>query len=294
MLAAGASLYLATIAAAERELPARPGERAALMKALPQQADDGEPQASATTTRIEVAGYRALSATTRIEAAGHQAVSASTRIEATSYRAFAHRELMRSLAGLPGRVDASLAGRHRDIELRAGDVELKARLSSDRVQPRMVVWVDVFVDGRIERSIPVSFDVRWLRPALVTRDRMAAKVTLNEQRVALMEIDVARSHGDALVDRSQLTGKRLRRELPANTVIGTDDIEDLPPVVAGDKVDVYAKVGGVVVRTVGIAQRDGFAGDRVNVRLEKDRQTLRVQVLGPNRTAVIENANTRM
>jgi flagellar basal body P-ring formation protein FlgA len=135
--------------------------------------------------------------------------------------------------------------------------------------------------------------VRWIRPALVTREPLASKLALSESQVVLKELDAAGSHGEPLVSVAQLQGKRLRRELGENAVIGSEDIEDQPPVAAGEKIDVYAKVGGVVVRTVGVAQRDGFNGDRINVRLANPPETLRVQVIGANRAAVIENANSQ-
>jgi flagella basal body P-ring formation protein FlgA len=206
---------------------------------------------------------------------------------------FARCELLRALAGEPGRVEVMRVGRYQEVSLPAGELQLSSRVAAHRFQPRLHVWVDVSLNGRVVRSIPVAFDVRWIRPALVTREPLAAKLPLNESQVVLREIDAAGSHGEPLVHVAQLRGKRLRRALGGDAVIGLEDIEDQPPVAAGEKIDVYAKVGGVVVRTAGVAQRDGFNGDRINVRLANRPETLRVQVVGVNRAAVIENANSQ-
>lgn len=211
----------------------------------------------------------------------------------TPIHEFARCELLQALAGKPGRVEVMLVGRYREAGFPAGELKLSSRLAAGRIQPRMHVWVDVSLNGRVVRSVPVAFDVRWLRQALVTREPLAAKLALNPSRVVLKEIDVAGAHGEPLIDVGQLEGKRLRRELGVNAVIGAEDIEDQPPVAAGENIDVYAKVGGVVVRTVGVAQRDGFNGDRINVRLANRPETLRVQVIGVNRATVIENADTQ-
>jgi flagella basal body P-ring formation protein FlgA len=154
----------------------------------------------------------------------------------------------------------------------------------------MLVWVDVSVDGHVRRTLPVSFEVRWIKPALVVNEHVAAKLELGADRVTLREVDVARAHGEALTSVAQLQGKRLRRELGANAVLGSEDIEDKPPVAAGEQIAVLASVGRVTVRTVGIAQRDGFSGDRIGVRVGDGKQRLRAKVIGENQVRVVDDA----
>src|SRR4051794_38643563 len=94
------------------------------------------------------------------------------RIPADVYCTFAQQELLRALANLEGRVSVQLVGPHADVELRETRVQLSARLSTEHVQPRMLVWVDVSVDGHVRRTLPVSFEVRWIKPALVVTEHV--------------------------------------------------------------------------------------------------------------------------
>jgi len=137
--------------------------------------------------------------------------------------------------------------------------------------------------------VPVAFDVRWLQEALVARSPMAARTSLSEDQFIVEEVDAAAARGEP-VTVEQLQSKRLRHELPAGAVLGKEDIEVIPDVTAGERLDVYSGVGSVVVRTVAVAQRDGFRGDRINVRLEQAQQSLRVEVIGKNRAKVIDDA----
>ena len=202
---------------------------------------------------------------------------------------FARGELLRAFADREGTISATLVSGHCAVAVPAGTVQLTSRSIPNRVRSRMVVWVDVTVDGRLRRSMPVAFDVRWLQEALVARAPMAARTSLSEDQFVVEEVDAAAARGEP-VTLGQLQSKRLRHELPAGAVLGKEDIEAIPDVTSGERLDVYSGVGSVVVRTVAVAQRDGFRGDRINVRLEQAQQSLRVEVIGKNRAKVIDDA----
>lgn len=202
---------------------------------------------------------------------------------------FARGELLRALADRGGTISATVASGHCTVTVPAGAMQLTPRSIPNRVRPRMVVWVDVTVDGRLRRSVPVAFNVRWLHEALVARSPMAARTPVSEDQFVIEQVDVASARGEP-VSVDQLGSRRLRQELPAGAVLGGDDIEAIPDVTAGERLDVYSSVGSVIVRTVAVAQRDGFRGDRINVRLEQVQQSLRVEVIGKNRAKVIDNA----
>jgi flagella basal body P-ring formation protein FlgA len=218
------------------------------------------------------------------------AAASTPRLSADEYCSFAKRELLRALADREGTVTATLAGRYADVDLPADHSRLTARFNAGQVRPRMLVWVDVSVDGRVRRTVPVSFEVSWLRSVLVSNEILPAKLELSAERVALREVNAAGAHGEPLTELAQLQGKRMRREIGAGAVLSAADVEDKPPVEAGEQIDVYATVGRVRVRTVGIAQRDGFNGDRIGVRVSDGKQSLQVRVIGENEARVVEDA----
>ena len=216
--------------------------------------------------------------------------AASAAASPSDVCSFARQQLLSALADRKGRVEAAAISKPCEVSLPEGAVKLASRFAATRVRPRMIVWVDVRVNGRLQQSVPVTLDVHWYRAALVARESLAAKVPLSADRFSLEEVDAAATRGEPLM-AAQLQGMRLRRELEAGAVLGSEDVESQPDVIAGEKVDVYAAAGRVVVRTVGIAQRDGFAGDPINARLEKANESVRVRVIGKNRAQVIENEN---
>jgi flagella basal body P-ring formation protein FlgA len=203
---------------------------------------------------------------------------------------FARQELLRAVSGREGLFTVTANSPSCSAAVLSSGATLSARAAADRIRPRMVVWVDVTANGRLQKSVPIAFDVHWLRTALVSREQMSAKISLSADRFEIKEVDVAAIQGEP-VTLEQLSGMRLRREMRPGAVLTSDAMEHEPDVTAGEKIDVYAATGRVVVRTVGVAERDGYSGDRINARLVKANQSIRVRVIGKNRTQVIDSAS---
>ena len=252
--------------------------------------------APATQTGAKRAPAQSSAPVARTVADDSSAASAaapSQLLSANALQSFAQRELLRALGEREGHLSVSLVGRLRDIPLAPGTLALSARTNAAEVRPRMTVWVDITVNHRVSRSTPVVFDVQWQRTAFVARERLAARLRLSDERFELRQVNAASAHGEPVRDGTQLAGMRLRRELAAGAVLGSEDIEPQPPVEAGEPIEIYATSGRVVVRTLGIAQRDGFVGDRINARANGSiARNLRVQVVGRKRAEVIEDEKT--
>jgi flagella basal body P-ring formation protein FlgA len=95
--------------------------------------------------------------------------------------------------------DAQVALPPRDIDVPQGRLALRVRAVGAPLRPRMLVWVDVWVDDRFVRGVPVAFEVAvahapLLRPAapLVQRGQWAsvrsgAGAVLTEARVQVLQ-----------------------------------------------------------------------------------------------------------
>lgn len=205
------------------------------------------------------------------------------------YTEWARRYLAQQLARSAGRHELALAGDYRALRIPLGECAAQARLEREPRAGETRVWLDIAVDGHAYTSIPVSFNVRWWRPALVLKQAGAAHLTLDVQQVETREADVSRVNGEPLQDGAQLAGMRLRHALEAGAVLGSGDIETRPPVAQGQTIDVYASVGRVVVQTRAVAQRDGFLGQRIGALVAGNNESLMVEVTGENRAVVSNN-----
>jgi len=155
-----------------------------------------------------------------------------------------------------------------------------------------IVWIDVFVSGRLRASRAVGFVLHSWDQVLVTKESLAARTVLDEGQFALRQADTASLASGAIKDASALEGKRLRRALPAGAVVSLRDLQDIPAVQKGDRIAVFARVGRVLVKSVAVAQHDAFAGDVIDARLPASGERVQVRVTGSNTAWISENETT--
>jgi flagella basal body P-ring formation protein FlgA len=212
-------------------------------------------------------------------------------LPATQLLQTAQVQLAAALASYGGHIGLRALTAPRAVLVPAGHWQLAARPDSG-IGPRMKVWLDVAVDGHRYTSVPVTFAVTWLRPALVLTRAQPAKAVLGADAVTVAEIDAAPFGAALLQDPQQLAGKRLRRAMNVGAVLSAEDIEQRPAIAAGSGVDVFAAVGRVVVQTRAIAERDGFIGQSIAARTFATNEPLMIEVIGEDR-AIVSNNPTR-
>ena len=222
--------------------------------------------------------------------------TASRAHEAAYQRVAAESYIAAARAALANSADEGLeiesSGAYRDVLVPVGALEMRPRVPRGVPRPRSVVWVDMMVDGRLRASLPVGFTLhRWER-VLVAKERLPAKAVLDAEQFEHRTVDVAAVNGGAVREAGMLAGKRLRREIAAGAAISTSDLQDIPAVLSGEKIAVYARIGRVVVRTAAVAEHDAFAGDVIDARLPGTGESVHVRVSGNNTAWVSSNENT--
>lgn len=207
-------------------------------------------------------------------------------LPADAYIETASQALEAQLADLGERIEMAPSGRYRNVRLPNAATKLTARVADARVRSQMMVWVDAIVNGERYTSIPVAFRVHWWRDALVVRASLQAKTALTPKTVALETIDAARTRGEVLIDVKTLEGKRLKHDMNERATLRESDLEEIPPVAAGEPIEVFARVGHVIVRTAAVAARDGHEGERIRAHLNGSSETLDVRVIGKGQAVV--------
>src|SRR5688572_24774163 len=162
-------------------------------------------------------------------------------IRAQDYIAVATAELDRALERGEGRIEVQPLGHHADLEVSsAADLRLRARAPASVPTYRMVVWVDLLREARIVRRVPVHFNVRWLKPALVARRRLHAGAALVPEMFEQRICDVAAVKGAVVTSFGELEGQRLRCVLEQDAVLPLAAVEARPPVEAGEQITVVS------------------------------------------------------
>ena len=177
------------------------------------------------------------------------------------------------LASRTSRFDIESTGLRHDINLSPGRVELSARSLPTGSDPsaRMVVWVDVSVDGAFARTVPVSFLVEAYREAWVAKSGVAPGAALAPTMLERREVEVFSQRaavfatGDATEAPS--AGLRSRRSLKAGEALNAQNAERIVAVGRGEWVTLLLKTGGTQLEGRAEALQEGDLGQVVKVRM---------------------------
>lgn len=206
-----------------------------------------------------------------------------------AYTRAAKSELDEKLTQFSGTIKTELDGNYREVMIPRGRLELRTQAQINSVRSNIKVWVDIYVDGQHYTSIPVAFKVYWPQQALALTSPTKAKSSITEGMLSRVAINAAEIAGVLVTSPQQLQAKRLRHEMEAGAVVRLEDLEEMPLIASGDDIDVIAQVGGIVVQTKAVAERDGFMGQLIKTRLSKSQENLLVKVIGEGRAIVSTN-----
>lgn len=203
----------------------------------------------------------------RIRWDGAQAVtlrSQGLRYDGRELLAAARGFLQERLAPDFERVELTPVGKIEDLYYPQGELSVTARLGQAALHKRMCVWLNLSVDGRPYRSVPVWFAVQAYRPAWVAKSALAGQQAVSAQDVVQETREVA-AFADAIPAAQGWTGMRLKRPLAAGEVLRQRDLEPVPAVIRAQDVRVRVAAGAVAVETQGKALADGHIGDRIKI-----------------------------
>ena len=172
----------------------------------------------------------------------------------------------------------------RDLQLPAGQVELKARplAANGEPTPRMVVWMDVAVDGRFVRAVPVSFNVEAYREAWVAPAGVARGVPLAPGMVERREVDATSRSVAALP--SEIAGNwSTTKAIKEGEPLTARNVAPAPLVARGEWVALHLKSGLVQLEGRAQALQDGQLGQVVQVRSANGASPVAARIVAPGK-----------
>ncbi len=144
--------------------------------------------------------------------------------------------------------------------------EITARVRGGATGPTSaVVDVDVLVDGRSWRKVPVTFRLTRYRQMLRTIGPIRAGTPLGPDNLAIVREAMAQANGAFLNDLQQVAEQVAARNLQANQRLTLSDIAPPAVIHKGDIVTVVITHGRVKVTAKAIANQDGAIGATVTL-----------------------------
>lgn len=210
------------------------------------------------------------------------------RLAAANVEAVARKTLEAWLASRTTRFTLERTGPIQALELPPGAVALQARALPAEASPskRMLVWVDVNVDGAYVRTLPVSFDVEAYRQAWVAAGDAAAGAPLDAGRMQPREVPVT-AEPQALVPPGRPGELQAVRRLSAGEPLTASNTRHLPAVRRGDVVALQFHSGGLRLESRAEALQEGDPGESVQVRMAGAQASIVARVVEAGKVEVM-------
>jgi flagella basal body P-ring formation protein FlgA len=121
---------------------------------------------------------------------------------------------------------------------------------------------------------------------------VATNAIARGQRIRAEDLEYARGKAGtpqrgAFVSIEEVAGKEAARSISAGQVVDEHSLRAALLVKRGDVVDLFARAGGVQIRTKARARDEGSHGDLVNIELLSDRRALLARVCGIQEVEVL-------
>jgi flagella basal body P-ring formation protein FlgA len=176
-----------------------------------------------------------------------------------------------------------------ETQVPSGDVQLGVRPLPTGQAPagHLTLWVDVRVDDRTVRQLPVVMKVRSFAPRWVARTDVVAGSVLDPADFEQREVALETQRRPAL-SMPPATPARLTRPLRAGQVLEAGDLAGLTDVTRGEPVTASIQRGLVSVQARGEALQDGRSGQSIRVRIAGATAAVLAEVTGPGRVQVNE------
>lgn len=172
----------------------------------------------------------------------------------------------------------------------AGAFELRARpvAVSDTLASRLVVWVELWQQGRLYRAVPVALKVRAMAPVLRVKAGLPVGASVSMADVTVEQRDVAALAGGYWPADEPLGAVRTRQAVAAGAVLMRSQLDALPDVERGDQVALRVRAGTVTIETTAQAMQDGWANRTLRVLPANATDTIQARVIRGGLVEVVQ------
>lgn len=132
--------------------------------------------------------------------------------------------------------------------------------------------------------VPATVDL--FQQVVISSRPLGRHAVISAADLALRERNVGQLSGGYLTETEQAVGMRVRRAIPADSVISPSQLEQDETVKRGDRVVISAANSRVAVRMPGEALDSGSTGSQIRVRNTRSERVVRARVIGPGQVEV--------
>lgn len=152
---------------------------------------------------------------------------------------------------------------------------------------RIPIVIRQYRDGRVIQTDRVTVDVHRRFTAVVTTNTVSRGQTFTDRDVQVREVFVTDDTGDLMTDPSRVVGQQAAAVLRPGTRVKARHLRSPLLVRRGEPVMVRTITGGLVVKTVARAMKNGSMDEVIDVRNERSREVYSVRVSGVQQAVLL-------
>lgn len=189
---------------------------------------------------------------------------------------------------IDGDVEVKITGcQFAELQLPDGKITYKVAAGSDRILPRDIKRVDVYVNGVYTRTLNLPAQTIVYKDVLVASDLINREQTLTKECTTVKRVDVSMKANfvldETMLDKEITTKKMFQK----GEIIDKRFVKMKPDVARNSDVRVFFVSKGAVMITIdGTAMGDGMVGDYINVENKNYKKIYNGKIIGENRVLV--------
>ena len=139
--------------------------------------------------------------------------------------------------------------------------------------------IQIILNGKTYRTLIISLKVKSFKKVIVAAKTIPRDKHLSETDIFVEERDIIPLPGSALVDKSDVYGKRAKRRISQGEILTNEMIEIPPLIYRGDKVVILFESPHLKVTTLGMAKEDGYEGKIIRVENINSKKIITAKVI---------------
>ena len=174
-----------------------------------------------------------------------------------------------------------------ELQLPDGKIEYKIVQGGDKIVPRDIKRIDVYVNNAFVRTLNLPTQTSVYKEVLVAADTINREQSINRETTLLKKIDVSQRMDYILTDKVLHKEMFAKKAFQKGEVIDKRFVKMKPDVERNSGVRIFFASNGAVMITIdGTALSDGMTGDYINVENKNYKKVYTGKVIGENRVLV--------
>ena len=174
-----------------------------------------------------------------------------------------------------------------ELQLPDGKITYKIVQGADKIVPRDIKRVDIYVDNAFVRTLNLPTQTSIYKEVLVAADFINREQAITREATLVKKIDVSQKIDYVLSDKVLSKEMSAKKAFQKGEIIDKRFVKMKPDVQRNGEVRIFFVSNGAVMVTIdGTAMADGMTGDYINVENKNYKKVYTGKVIGENRVLV--------